>query len=100
MTPSSTNSSGPPASVVVTTGFRGEERLERHVAVILVVGREDDGERARVQIDQLPVVDAAGPHHPVGDARLDRGRLERSAQRPLADDDEPHAVDQRERARR
>ena len=36
--PSVTNSSGPPASVVVTHGLSREERLHGHVAVVLVQG--------------------------------------------------------------
>ena len=46
LTPSTTNSVGPPESVAVITGLRGQERLERDVAEILVERRIDD-RRAR-----------------------------------------------------
>ncbi len=49
---SRTNSSGPPLSVSVTTGRRGRERLDRDVAVVLVVRTEEDAERASIELVQ------------------------------------------------
>ena len=49
VTPSSTNSSVPPESAAVTTGLRGQERFERHQAVVFVERHVDHGERLAVE---------------------------------------------------
>ena len=56
--PSTTTSSGPPASRVVTTGFSGEERLVRDETEVLVDRRVEDGEAVRIEVDELVVADA------------------------------------------
>ena len=67
---SRTMSSGPPASVVVTTGFSREERLVRDEPVVLVHRRVVDAEAARVEIGELVV----GLTRPVNVARPSRPR--------------------------
>ena len=74
-----------------------QERLERDVAEVLVERRIDDRQRARVELDQLVVVDVA-EERPRGrlDAALRRGqRLDVVALRAVAGDDQPERAERR-----
>ena len=84
LTSSTTNSSGPPASVAVMTGLRARKRLERHVAEVLVERHVDDGQRVGVQAQQRLVVDGAEEADAVGDAEPAGQRLEVRALGALA----------------
>ena len=59
LTPSMTNSFGPPESIGSHDRLLRQERLERDVAEILVERRIDDRERVSVQLDEAIVVDRA-----------------------------------------
>ena len=65
-----------------------QEGLERHVAVVLVVRRVDDRQRARVELDEPVVVHGAEEVDAIGDARSVGERVTRLALRPLADHDQ------------
>ena len=53
----------------------GQKRLERDVAVVLVVRRKDYSERAAVELDDLVVGDRAQESDAVGQARASRRAL-------------------------
>src|SRR5262249_49398539 len=78
--------------------FAGEERLERHVAIVFVVGREHDGERAGVEGHERGVVDRAGERDAAREAGEGSLFLELRPQRSIADDDKADpAIDVRQR---
>ena len=79
-TPSTTNSCGPPASVVVTTGFPDEERLERDVPVVLIVRGKDYPEGAGIEVDDFVVAHLAEEPDAARQARATRPALR--ARRP------------------
>ena len=74
-TPSTTNSVGPARVGRRDDRLAGEKRLERDVAVVLVVRRKDYAECARVQLDELVVVHFA--------EKLDASREAQRAARAL-----------------
>ena len=55
----------------------GQERFQRHVAVVLVVGRIDNRQRVRVQVDESLIVNPAEKLDPVRDACLRGGHAQR-----------------------
>ena len=84
---SATTSSGPPASRGRDHRLLGEERLVRDHPEVLVHGRVEDRQAARVEVGELLVVDPAGEADAAVEALAARELLEALAVRPVADDD-------------
>ena len=89
--PSVTTSSGPPASVVVSTGFSEQERLVGDHPEVLVDRRVVDGEAAGVERGELGLVDPAGELGAPVQPALARERLEPLAVGALAGDHDAQA---------
>ena len=60
-----TNSSGPPESVQVITGFCGQHGFQRDVAVVFIHGRKEDSQAAGVKFALLLLGYRSQPLHPV-----------------------------------
>ena len=83
-----TTSSGPPASVVVSTGFSERNASNGHHPEVLVDGCVVDAEAARVEIGEPLVRDAAGELGAAVQPAVAREPLEPLAVRPVAGDDD------------
>ena len=94
LSPSRTNSSVPPESRAVITGFCGQERFERGEAVVLVVRRVDQAQRVAIERDQRVIGNRAGKGDAIARAALFGGLLDELAEAAVADDDQPQMTRQ------
>ena len=88
LTPSTTNSLGPPESEAGHHRLPGEERLERDIAEVLVERRINHRQRPGVQPDQVVVADAAKKRDAIGDAGIFRDALRVGALGTVTGDDQ------------